>query len=159
MKQSINKNKLGVIITAIIWAVITILMFSSCSTERKCRNWQIKGQKIGCLKPDSIKVIDTIILTDYDTMVRFDTFNDVDTLIVENGGIKTLVFTKWKTREVRVQQKSDTIIKVRTIPVQKIVKGDSEKRYWWDKFWIGLIGGIIFSIFMVAFANRITYIK
>ena len=123
--------------------LLLITLMSSCSTERKCRNWQAKGQKLGCLKPDSIKVTDTIILTDFDTLVKFDTTHTEDTLIVENGGIKTLVFTKWKTREVRVVQKSDTIYKTRTIPMQKIVKVDCEKRYWWDYWWVILIAFLI----------------
>ena len=131
--------------------LLLLILISSCSTERKCRNWQVKGQKLGCLKPDTISVTDTIILIDYDTLVKFDTLNDVDTLIVENGGIKTLVFTKWKTREVMVRQKSDTIFKTRTIPVQKIVKGECDTK---PKWWIVLLNIVSLLIGLVIGLSR-----
>lgn len=126
-----------------------LILVGSCSSERKCRRAINKAEKLGCLKTDSITIYDTLIIADYDTLVKFDTINDIDTLIVENGGIKTVVFTKWKTREVRVVQNVDTIITERKVPQVIIKKTDCPKRKWWDNFWDGFILGLLaFSILM-----------
>lgn len=131
------------------YILISLLILSSCSTERKCRKWIAKGEKLGCLKSDSVIIKDTLILTDYDTMVRFKYTNEVDTLFIDNGGIKTVVFTKWKTKEVRVIQKGDTIIKDRKVEVKKIVKGNCDERQWWDNFWIGFAFGILVTLIIL----------
>lgn len=115
--------------------IILLLLISSCTSDRICR----KALKKGCYKVDSVIVKDTLILTDYDTMVKFDTLNEVDTLYAENNGIKTLVFTKWKTREVRVVQKADTIIKERKVPQIQVKQLDCPKQKWWDTIGIGML--------------------
>ncbi len=132
-----------------------LFILGSCTSDRLCR----KALKKGCYTIDSVIVKDTLILNDFDTLVRFDTLNEVDTLYAENNGIKTVVFTKWKTREVRVVQKADTIVKERKVPEIKVKQLDCHKRKWWDRFWIGSVASLLFCIFMVWSANKITYIK
>ena len=126
--------------------IIIILLVSSCTSDRLCR----KALKKGCYTIDSVIVKDTLILTDYDTLVRFDTLNEVDTLYAENNGIKTVVFTKWKTREVRVVQKADTIVKERKVPEIQVKKLDCPK---YDKKYVLL--AIIFGLIVGAILNRI----
>lgn len=125
--------------------LIALLILSSCTSDRLCR----KAQKKGCYKIDSIIVKDTLILTDYDTLVKFDTLNEVDTLFAENNGIKTLVFTKWKTREVRVVQKADTIVTERKVPQLIVKPTDCPKQKWWDNFWDGFILGLLVMNFLI----------
>lgn len=123
--------------------IILLLLVSSCSSERICR----KAKEKGCYTIDSVIVKDTLILTDYDTMVQFKDTNEVDTLFIDNGGIKTVVFTKWKTKEVRVIQKADTIIKERKVPQIQVKKLDCPKHNF--IFWlliIMLIIGFVFGI-------------
>lgn len=122
-----------------------LILVGSCSSERKCRRAINKAEKLGCLKTDSITIYDTLILASYDTTVQFKTINDIDTLIVENGGIKTVVFTKWKTREVRVVQKSDTIVTERKVPQVVIKKTDCPK----DRFWCGVIVGVMSVVLLI----------
>ena len=131
------------------YLIITLLLLSSCSTERKCRRVITKAEKLGCLTKDSITIYDTLILTDYDTTVQFDTINEVDTLFAENNGIKTVVFTKWKTREVRVVQKADTIVTKRKVPQLIVKPTDCHKQKWWDRFWIGFILGLWAMIIII----------
>lgn len=146
MKITINKASLVVLFVTVSLA--------SCSSERKCRMAISKAEKLGCLKTDSITIYDTLILASYDTTVQFDTINEVDTLIVDNGGIKTVVFTKWKTREVRVVQKSDTIVTERKVPQVIIKKGDCPKRKWYDNFWDGFILGLLAFSFLMYLAFK-----
>jgi hypothetical protein len=80
--------------------------------------------------------------------VKFDTLNEVDTLYAENKGIKTVVFTKWKTREVRVVQTADTVIREIKVPQMVIKNTDCPKRIWWDRFWIGFGFGILIVLIL-----------
>ena len=122
---------------------LLLIVLVGCSTERKCRKAINRAKALGCLTIDSVIIKDTLIISSYDTLVKFDTINDVDTLIVDNGGIKTVVFTKWKTREVRVNQRPDTVIRERKVPQMVIKNTDCPKRKWWDRFWIGFAFGIL----------------
>lgn len=119
-----------------------LFILGSCTSDRLCR----KALKKGCYTIDSVIVKDTLILTDFDTLVRFDTLNEVDTLYAENNGIKTLVFTKWKTREVRVVQKADTIIKERKVPDIQVKALDCPKQKWWDRFIVGFLTILLFIV-------------
>lgn len=133
--------------------IIILLLVSSCTSDRLCR----KALKKGCYTIDSVIVKDTLILNDYDTLVQFDTLNEVDTLYAENNGIKTVVFTKWKTREVRVVQKADTIIKERKVPEIQVKKLDCPKRKWYLDYllvFIGAITGIAFYSIATTFKSK-----
>jgi hypothetical protein len=125
------------------YLLILLLILSSCSAERKCRKTIAKAKKLGCLTTDSVVIKDTLIISSFDTLVKFTTINEVDTLIVDNGGLKTVVFTKWKTREVRVVQIPDTVIRERKVPQMVVKNTDCPKQKWWDRFWIGFGFGIL----------------
>ena len=133
------------------YLIILLLLVTSCSSERKCRRAITKAEKLGCLTKDSITIYDTLIISDYDTTVVFDTINDTDTLIVENGGIKTVVFTKWKTREVRVNQKLDTIITPIKVPQMVIKHTKCPKQKWWDNWLMGMLTftGLLFARYYI----------
>jgi hypothetical protein len=139
MKTIINKVSL---------AVLFVIVSSSCSTERKCRKAINRAKALGCLTTDSVTIKDTLIISSYDTLVKFTTINEVDTLIVDNGGIKTVVFTKWKTREVRVLQRPDTIVRERKVPQMVIKNTDCPKVKWWDNMRYGMV--LITLIYIVA---------
>lgn len=128
-----------------------LILVASCSSERKCRRAIAKAEKLGCLKTDSVTIYDTLILTNYDTMVQFKDTNEVDTLFIDNGGIKTVVFTKWKTKEVRVTQKADTIIKERKVPQIQVKQLDCPKQKWWDKAWLGFVAGIVLFLLLMCY--------
>ena len=118
---------------------LLLIILVGCSTERKCRKTITKAKKLGCLTTDSVVIKDTLIIPHLDTLVKFDTINEVDTLIVDNGGVKTVVFTKWKTREVMVRQTADTIIRERKVPKVVIKNTDCPRQKWWDRWIIGFL--------------------
>jgi hypothetical protein len=126
--------------------LIILLILSSCSAERKCRKTITKAKKLGCLTTDSVVIKDTLIIPSFDTLVKFDTINEVDTLIVDNGGVKTVVFTKWKTREQRVTQRPDTVIRERKVPKMVIKQTDCPKVKWWDRWTIGFLSFVVLLI-------------
>jgi len=126
-----------------VWVSLLLIVLVGCSTERKCRKTITKAKRLGCLTTDSVVIKDTLIIPHLDTLVKFDTINEVDTLIVDNGGVKTVVFTKWKTREQRITQRPDTIVRERKVPQMVIKNTDCPKVKWWDRFWIGFAFGIL----------------
>jgi hypothetical protein len=107
------------------------------------------------LTTDSVIIKDTLIIPHLDTLVKFDTINDVDTLIVDNGGIKTVVFTKWKTREVRVVQRPDTVIREIKVPQMVVKNTDCPK----VSFWCTLTLVIVFLLIGYALGYLIGGIK
>jgi hypothetical protein len=122
-----------------IFIPLLLIILVGCSTERKCRKTIAKAKKLGCLTTDSVVIKDTLIIPHLDTLVKFDTINEVDTLIVDNGGVKTVVFTKWKTREVRVIQTGDTVIREIKVPQMVIKNTDCPKVKWWNTFKVGFL--------------------
>jgi hypothetical protein len=136
-------------------AVVSMMLLQSCSAERKCRKTITKAKRLGCLTTDSVVIKDTLIIPSFDTLVKFTTINEVDTLIVHNGGFKTVVFTKWKTREVRVVQRPDTVIRERKVPQMVIKNTDCPK----VSFWCTLILVIVFLLIGYALGYLIGGIK
>jgi len=125
---------------------LLLIVLVGCSTERKCRKTITKAKRLGCLTTDSVIIKDTLIIPHLDTLVKFTTINEVDTLIVDNGGVQTVVFTKWKTREVRVIQRPDTVIREIKVPQMVIKNTDCPKVKWWDRFWIGVASSLFIVI-------------
>lgn len=71
-----------------------------------------KAEALGCFKTknDTLVLFDTIKGFTIDTFVQFH--NEIDTLIVDSGGIKVLTVIKWKTKEIGQKvSKKDSVIK------------------------------------------------
>jgi hypothetical protein len=80
---------------------------------------------------------DTIIGFQYDTMVKFDTLNYSDTMVIIKDGVKVQTIIKWKNRIVEQSiLKRDTIIKNQF--VNDIVVETKEVQSWWVK-WVFLM--------------------
>jgi hypothetical protein len=117
--------------------IILIVLFSACSTQKKCNRHINRLDKLGCLKRDTITKYDTIKGFQYDTIVRFDTLNYSDTLVVIKDGVKVQNIIKWKNRIVEQSiLKRDTIIKNQF--VNDIVVETKEVVAWWVK-WVFLM--------------------
>ena len=128
-----------------------LVILVGCSTERKCRKTIAKAKKLGCLTTDSVTIKDTLIIPSLDTLVKFDTLNEVDTLYAENKGIRTVVFTKWKTREVRVVQRPDTVIREIKVPQMVIKDTDCPKVKWWNTLWYGMwLMSILYGVLIIV---------
>jgi hypothetical protein len=136
-----------------VWVSLLLIVLVGCSTERKCRKAINRAKALGCLTTDSIVLKDTFIMSSLDTIVKFTTINEVDTLIVDNVGVKTVVFTKWKTREVRVVQTGDTVIKEIKVPQMVIKQTDCPKVKWWDNYINNFMVALI-AILIYRFINK-----
>jgi hypothetical protein len=126
-------------------ALLILILLSSCTAQKRCERKLRKAEKLGCLtySNDTITLTDTIKGFQFDTVVRFDTLNHSDTLIVEKDGVKTKTIIQWRDRIVSQQViKQDTIIRNQVITKTKIVN----VRPKWQKY----IKWIIF--FALAFA-------
>ncbi len=98
------------------YLLILILFFSACSTQKKCNRHINRLTELGCLKSDTITKYDTIKGFQVDTMIKFDTLNYSDTMIIIKDGVKVQTIIKWKNRivEQSITQK-DTIIETKSI--------------------------------------------
>lgn len=115
------------------YLLILIVLFSACSTQKKCNRHIKRLNELGCLKRDTITKYDTIKGFQYDTIVRFDTLSHSDTLIVVKDGVKVQTIIKWKDRIIEQSiLKRDTIIKNQFI--NDIVVETKEVVAWWVKF-------------------------
>ena len=119
------------------YLLIIIVLFSACSTQKKCNRHINRLTELGCLKRDTINKYDTIKGFQYDTIVRFDTLSHSDTLVVIKDGVKVQTIIKWKERIIEHSiLKRDTIIKNQF--VNDIVVETKEVMAWWVK-WVFLM--------------------
>lgn len=98
------------------YLLILIVLFASCSTQKKCNRHINRLTELGCLKSDTITKYDTIKGFQIDTFIKFSDSSHSDTIIIEKNGVKTETIIKWKTKEVKqtISQK-DTIIKTKLV--------------------------------------------
>jgi len=92
--------------------ILIILLLIGCSAEKRCQKALSKAERLGCIsyKSDTIVRLDTIKGFRIDTFVKFH--NEIDTLIVDSGGIKVVTVIKWKTKEIgQIVSKKDSVIK------------------------------------------------
>lgn len=92
--------------------ILIILLLIGCSAEKRCQKHITKAKALGCLsiQSDTIVVLDTIKGFRIDTFVQFH--QEIDTLIVDSGGIKVVTIIKWKTKQIgQIVSKKDSVIK------------------------------------------------
>jgi hypothetical protein len=92
--------------------LLIILLLVSCSTEKQCQRHLRKAEALGCIsyKSDTIVLRDTIKGFTIDTFVQYH--QEIDTLIVDSGGVKVITVIKWKTKEIGQKvSKKDSVIK------------------------------------------------
>ena len=92
--------------------ILIILLLIGCSAEKRCQKHITKAKALGCLsiQSDTIVRLDTIKGFRIDTFVQFH--QEIDTLIVDSGGIKVVTIIKWKTKQIgQIVSKKDSVIK------------------------------------------------
>lgn len=135
---------------AVVVLIIAAFMLSGCSAEKKCQKAITKATKLGCLRNDTITRLDTIRGFQIDTFVKYH--NEVDTLTVDTGSIKSVTIIKWKTKEIYQQiNKRDTVVERKTL-VRTVYK--TIEPPWWDRLLIGIIAGLLLSIMALIIAFR-----
>ena len=108
--------------------ILILLFLSSCS----CAYHVKQATKKGCIKyeNDTIVKYDTLRGFKIDTVVQFH--NEVDTLLIDSGGIKSVVVIRWKDKIVsQTIAKKDTVIK--TVSVNHNTKVEIPVKFtpWW----------------------------
>ena len=130
--------------------LISIILFS-CNAEKNCIKYTNKAIKGGCLKADTTYVHDTLFGFSVDTTVVFDTLSKVDTLIVEQNGVKVKTVIQWKERIVNQKiTERDTII------TKQIIKNNVEcpKFDKWEFFWKGAACAFLVIIILLVLYNK-----
>tara|TARA_R110000868_G_scaffold95987_2_gene264048 strand:+ start:10265 stop:10669 length:405 start_codon:yes stop_codon:yes gene_type:complete len=115
--------------------LLIILLLIGCSAEKRCQKHLRKAEALGCIsyKSDTIVRLDTIRGFRIDTFVKFH--NEIDTLIVDSGGIKVVTIIKWKTKEIgQVVSKKDSVIQYLQITKHHNHTKIVHRVAWW--FWI-----------------------
>jgi hypothetical protein len=115
--------------------ILIVLLLIGCSAEKRCQKHITKAKDLGCLsfKSDTIVRLDTIKGFRIDTFIKFH--NEIDTLIVDSGGVRVETIIKWKTKEIGQKvSKKDTILKYYDITKHTTTTKLVHKIPWW--FWI-----------------------
>jgi len=115
--------------------LLIVLLLIGCSAEKRCQKHITKAKALGCLsiQNDTIVRLDTIKGFRIDTFVKFH--NEIDTLIVDSGGVRVETIIKWKTKEIgQIVSKRDTILKRYEITKHHNHTKIVNRVPWW--FWI-----------------------
>ena len=115
--------------------LLIIFLLIGCSTQKRCERHIEKAKALGCLsfKSDTIVRLDTIKGFRIDTFVKFH--NEIDTLIVDSGGVRVETIIKWRTKEIgQIVSKKDTILKYFDITKHSTTTKLVHKIPWW--FWL-----------------------
>jgi DNA topoisomerase VI subunit A len=131
-----------VIITLLGYLILLAISLSSCNASKKCERVSSKAIRLKCFKNDTITKYDSILGFKLDTLIKFDTLNFEDTIVVVKNGVEVKTIIKWKERVVSqsVTQK-DTIIK--TDYINRTITQTKKVIPLWAKFIIGLFLGFL----------------
>ena len=134
----------------ILITILATFLFIGCGTQRKCERFFKKHPK--CFTSDTLVQYDTIKGIEFDTV--FIGRNEVDTFLVDSGGVIIKTIVRWKTKTLYHNiLKKDTVVERVTItkrPSPIIVK---QKPKWFSGLLISLIAfivlllGLIFLLF------------
>lgn len=140
--------------------IIAIILLSGCSVEKKCAKLQAKADKLPCFTKDTIVKYTTIRGFRIDTFVQFSEKKEIDTLLVDSGGVKVKTIIKWKERTVFQEVlKKDTVLETVTIydcPKQKPVKDGPIKSFLVSsgKFFWGLLIFLLLALGILRYFEK-----
>ena len=136
--------------TTLFYLILLAISFSSCSASKKCERVSSKAERLKCFKNDTITQYDTILGFKVDTLIKFDTLNFEDTIVVVKNGVEVKTIIKWKERVVSqsVSQK-DTIIK--TDYINRTIVNTKKEIPLWVRF---VIFGLVISLVLLYLFQR-----
>ena len=114
-----------------VFKIGLILILVSCSPQKRIN--RIVKNNPHLLAKDTIRIIDTIIVPNY----SYDTINTISyhdtTIIVNNDRVEARYYYDTLRQEIyhEIQCKTDTVIKDRLIPIEKIVV---QEQTLWQKY-------------------------
>ena len=128
--------------------IFLILLVVGCTPQKRLN--RIVTNNPHLLVKDTIRVVDTIVIDNY----SFDTITSIefhDTVIIENNEkIIARYYYDTLKKEIHhyIECKSDTIVKNRFIPVEKVI---IQEQTLWEKYGSLVIIALIFLIVLRVF--------
>ena len=132
--------------------VLTVVLLFSCSPQKRLNRLVKKYPHLTEVSIDTIKVVDTFIVQQYDTTLINNFIKQDCVIVLNNERVKISYKYDTITEKIihSVKLPNDTIIKEKIIPieVEKIVYKEIS---WWEKYqsliYIFLIGFILLVIY------------
>lgn len=181
-----NKNKLGVIVSGIIWAIIMIAVFSSCAQlkeariKRKCNKAIKYATEHGCLTfTDSVNIRDSVSIY-LDSQVVVSSVDSILNIIVCDSLTDTLYLTKVKERiktivsqipceiSPTIHANKDYSLKIWTkggklfydLKIEPKPEKVCEELKWYQRYWwVWIVLTLGFCIAMINISNKISNIR
>ena len=131
-----------------ILIIITILIFASCSPQKRLHRLVTKHPELSRI--DTIKIQDTILVPGVktDTVFRSSLLHDTVTISKEKLKIRLIEINDTIYLDAVVEP--DTVIITKEILVDRIVHVEPEK--WWLKYWwVWVLLGLIILLIVMRF--------
>jgi subtilase family serine protease len=128
--------------------IFLILLVVGCTPQKRLN--RIVRNNPHLLVKDTIRVVDTIVIDNY----SFDTITSIefhDTVIIQNNDrVEARYYYDTLKKEIHhyIECKSDTIVKDRFIPVEKVI---IQEQTLWEKYGSLVIIALIFLIILRVF--------
>jgi len=128
--------------------IFLILLVVGCTPQKRLN--RIVRNNPHLLIKDTIRVVDTIVIDNY----SFDTITSIefhDTVIIQNNDrVEARYYYDTLKKEIHhyIECKSDTIVKDRFIPVEKVI---IQEQTLWEKYGSLVIIALIFLIILRVF--------
>ena len=128
--------------------IFLILLIVGCTPQKRLN--RIVRNNPHLLVKDTIRVVDTIVIDNY----SFDTITSIefhDTVIIQNNDrVEARYYYDTLKKEIHhyIECKSDTIVKDRFIPVEKVI---IQEQTLWEKYGSLVIIALIFLIILRVF--------
>ena len=128
--------------------IFLILLIAGCTPQKRLN--RIVRNNPHLLVKDTIRVVDTIVIDNY----SFDTITSIefhDTVIIQNNDrVEARYYYDTLKKEIHhyIECKSDTIVKDRFIPVEKVI---IQEQTLWEKYGSLVIIALIFLVILRVF--------
>lgn len=131
--------------------ILITIFLSSCSTSQRCQHHTNRLKALNCLKEqsDTTYKIDTLYGWKIDTVVQFH--NDIDTLLVDSGGIKIKTIIHWKSKTVQQTVVKDTGYVTSLLITKHVFYPEITNKIPWYIY--ALIGALVILLFL-SLINR-----
>jgi uncharacterized lipoprotein YajG len=138
--------------------IIAFILLTGCNAQKQCDKAYAKATKLGCISRDTIVKYVTVKGFRIDTFVQYSEKREIDTLLVDSGGIKVKTIIKWNTRTVFQEVlKKDTVVETIFISdCPKLVphKLTRMQEFWMQSgkyTWFAIVMASVFLIFIRYF--------
>lgn len=143
------------ILPKVICVLMTILLLTSCSAERRLHRLLALHPEL--IKNDTVIIQDTTIIPELriDTIVSINQLKD--TIVITKEKLKVKIHQLHDTIYIEALQEPDTIIITKEIPIEKIIHKQPESIT--DKIWSNFRFNFLLSIFCIVLLLLVVFAK